>query len=269
MDETACPAGLGGQRRRSAEWTGLDLDRPGVAPYNDTPSRWSRGSPEARWTHADDLDLLTARPAARASPPASGAALLPRTLAERSVAARATTPTSSPRPAPSVRSGDGSAPRAERRRETRRGRGTGVVGIASARRSRLPRARHLRSPPVLYVRGTSPAERGGRASRWWAPGPRPPPGGRSPAAMARDLAAAGLAIVSGLARGIDTAAHQGALDGQGPNGGRARARPSTGCTRRRTRSWPRAGGRAGAPWSPSSRSGTRPRPRPLSRGATA
>ena len=47
------------------------------------------------------------------------------------------------------------------------------------------------------------------------------PGARWPASMARDLAAWGATVVSGLARGIDTAAHEGALDGRRPHRGRA------------------------------------------------
>ena len=71
-------------------------------------------------------------------------------------------------------------------------------------------------PPILYVRGDLPpaeaaepgiAVVGARAASSL---------GRALArAMARDLAAAGATVVSGLARGIDTAAHQGALEGQG------------------------------------------------------
>jgi DNA processing protein len=69
-------------------------------------------------------------------------------------------------------------------------------------------------PPLLYVRGrlaadeeTAVAVVGARAAT---------AAGRALArAMARDLAAWGATVVSGLARGIDTAAHEGALDGGG------------------------------------------------------
>jgi DNA processing protein len=68
-------------------------------------------------------------------------------------------------------------------------------------------------PAVLYVRGSTTGADPGLAVV----------GSRSASAagrtcahtMARDLAAAGLTIVSGLARGIDTAAHEGALAGKG------------------------------------------------------
>ncbi len=73
---------------------------------------------------------------------------------------------------------------------------------------------HLReipdAPAVLFVRGRMPSfERavaivGTRASTVY--------GNRMARAIARDLAAAGVVVVSGLARGIDTVAHLGALE---------------------------------------------------------
>jgi DNA processing protein len=68
------------------------------------------------------------------------------------------------------------------------------------------------APPLLWTRGTlvpgecerSVAVVGSRAAT--------PLGLAFARALAADLAAAGLTVVSGLARGIDTAAHQGALD---------------------------------------------------------
>lgn len=73
---------------------------------------------------------------------------------------------------------------------------------------------HLREiadpPAVLFVRGRMPAfERavavvGTRASTVY--------GNRMARAIARDLAEAGVVVVSGLARGIDTIAHQGAME---------------------------------------------------------
>lgn len=68
-------------------------------------------------------------------------------------------------------------------------------------------------PPVLWSRGNP----GSAAVAVAIVGSRvASPQGRTFArALARDLAAAGVTIVSGLARGIDTAAHQGALDGGG------------------------------------------------------
>jgi DNA processing protein len=70
-------------------------------------------------------------------------------------------------------------------------------------------------PPVLWVRGTMAADEGERAVA--VVGSRAATGlGLALArTLARDLASAGVTVVSGLARGIDTAAHQGALDARG------------------------------------------------------
>jgi len=70
-------------------------------------------------------------------------------------------------------------------------------------------------PPVLYVRGPLDAQEGARSVAVVGSRAATPAGRSLARAMSRDLAAAGATIVSGLARGIDTAAHQGALDGNG------------------------------------------------------
>jgi len=72
--------------------------------------------------------------------------------------------------------------------------------------------RDLRSPPpLLYVRGTL-RHRDARAVA--VVGTREPDreGARAARRIARELAARGFTIVSGLARGIDTAGHKGALE---------------------------------------------------------
>ncbi len=82
---------------------------------------------------------------------------------------------------------------------------------------RLPaELRDLEPPcPRLYVRGALPPPDRPRVA---VVGSRSPsPGGVHTAyEIARGLARAGVVVVSGLARGIDSAAHRGALDGGGP-----------------------------------------------------
>jgi DNA processing protein len=68
-------------------------------------------------------------------------------------------------------------------------------------------------PPVLYVRGEIPSAPGiaivgSRDCTGY--------GRRTAFRLATELAYAGLTVVSGLARGIDAAAHRGALEGGGP-----------------------------------------------------
>lgn len=69
------------------------------------------------------------------------------------------------------------------------------------------------APPLLFYKGTLQAGRQGIAI---VGARRATPYGKAAAAvLARELAQAGYVIVSGLARGIDSAAHQGALEVQG------------------------------------------------------
>jgi DNA processing protein len=71
-------------------------------------------------------------------------------------------------------------------------------------------------PPILYLRGRlAPAESAEHAIALVGARAASSIGRALARAMARDLAASGAVILSGLARGIDTAAHEGALRGGG------------------------------------------------------
>ena len=70
-------------------------------------------------------------------------------------------------------------------------------------------------PPVLYVRGALDAGEGETSVAIVGARACTPAGRTLGRAIARDLASWGATVVSGLARGIDTAAHQGALDAGG------------------------------------------------------
>lgn len=76
--------------------------------------------------------------------------------------------------------------------------------------------RQISDPPlVLYVRGALDPAEGERTVAIVGSRNASPAGLAWAHAVGRDLAALGLTVVSGLARGIDTAAHEGALRGGG------------------------------------------------------
>jgi DNA processing protein len=76
--------------------------------------------------------------------------------------------------------------------------------------------RHIYDPPpVLYIQGRLVEGEGEHSLAVVGSRAASVHGTTLARAMARDLAAAGVTVVSGLARGIDTAAHLGALDGGG------------------------------------------------------
>src|SRR5262245_50848998 len=76
-------------------------------------------------------------------------------------------------------------------------------------------ARICDPPPVLWVRGTLPAGDATAAVAMVGSRQATVAGRALARAMARELAAAGLVIVSGLALGIDGEAHRGALEAGG------------------------------------------------------
>lgn len=97
-------------------------------------------------------------------------------------------------------------------RERRRAAGAGARIVTVCDAAYPPGLEDLElPPPALWVRGALPA--GPRRSVAIVGSRRADPYGREVAQLfGRELAAAGVAVVSGFARGIDAAAHRGALE---------------------------------------------------------
>ncbi len=100
--------------------------------------------------------------------------------------------------------------------ELRRAGALGVRIVGRDDRAYPPWLRRVHAPPpVLWVRGSLVEGEGGKAVAVVGARAATGLGLAFARALARDLASAGLTVVSGLARGIDTVAHQGALDVRG------------------------------------------------------
>jgi DNA processing protein len=113
----------------------------------------------------------------------------------------------------SLRGGDARR-RAEQQMRTARALGVRIVGRDEADYPAWL-GRTFDPPLVLFVRGRLVAGEGERAVAVVGARAASPLGQAFARELAAGLAAAGLAVVSGLARGIDCAAHQGALDASG------------------------------------------------------
>jgi DNA processing protein len=93
-----------------------------------------------------------------------------------------------------------------------------VAGVRKLRRAEFPELlREIHDPPrVLYLRGAGEVELLARPAVAIVGARACSPYGSQVARMlGRELAAAGLVVVSGLARGVDGEAHRGALDATG------------------------------------------------------
>ena len=108
------------------------------------------------------------------------------------------------------------APRREAQAEIRRAGALGVRIVGRDERDYPPWLRRVHAPPpVLWVRGALHAGEGERVVAVVGARGATGLGLAFARALARDLASAGMTVVSGLARGIDTLAHRGALDAHG------------------------------------------------------
>ena len=150
--------------------------------------------------------------------PGSRARWLQDLLAERPLAAVLSKPDEHADllPEPALRALRSGVVRRQAETELRRAREAGVRIVGRDDRDYPRWLRRISDPPlVLYVRGTLRPDEG-ETSVAIVGARRCTPAGLAWAhAAGRDLAAVGATVVSGLARGTDTAAHQGALAADG------------------------------------------------------
>lgn len=103
---------------------------------------------------------------------------------------------------------------AERERASAKALGLEIVALCDAAYPALLREIYD-PPPVLFVRGSLRPDEGAASVTVVGSRAASPRGSSLARSLSRDLAASGATIVSGLARGIDSAAHRGALDAGG------------------------------------------------------
>jgi len=159
------------------------------------------------------FDLLTLALLPATPPRAAREILLRGPLAETLESPGAHADLLGPAPLAALRSG---AARLAAEAELRRAAGLGVRIVGRDERDYPPWLRRVHAPPpVLWVRGSLVEGEGEEAVAVVGARAATGLGLAFARGLSRDLAAAGLTVVSGLARGIDTLAHRGALDARG------------------------------------------------------